>query len=81
MRNAGFANLSSEDLVKFRIFKVTPELLTQLKTEGFNNLSADEVVKFRIFKIDTEFIRQAKAENPNITVEELVRKKIGIRGR
>ena len=78
LKNAGFNNLSSEDVVKFRIFKVTPELLTDLKAEGFSNLTAEEVVKFRIFKIDREFIRNAKAADPNITVEELVRMKIGV---
>lgn len=79
LKNAGFTSLSSEEVVKFRIFKVTPELLSDLRSEGFTNLSAEEVVKFRIFKIDREFIRKAKAEDPNITVEELVRMKIGVR--
>jgi hypothetical protein len=75
----GFANLSSEEVVKFRIFKVTPELLTTLKNEGFANLSPEQVVKFQIFKIDADFIRSAKAENPNVTVEDLVQMKIGVR--
>lgn len=79
LKAAGFSNLSSEEVVKFRIFKVTPELLTDLKAEGFNGLSAEEVVKFRIFNIDREFIRRAKAEDPNITVEEMVKMKIGVR--
>jgi hypothetical protein len=79
LKTAGFTNLTSEEVVKFRIFKVTPELLTELKEEGFTNLSSEEVVKFRIFKIDREFIRRARAENPNITVEELVQMKIGVR--
>jgi EAL domain-containing protein (putative c-di-GMP-specific phosphodiesterase class I) len=58
---------------------VTPEFLTALKTEGFTNLSAEEVVKFNIFKIDPEFIRKARAEDPNVTVEEMVQMKIGVR--
>lgn len=81
LRVAGFTNLSSEEVVKFRIFKVTPEILTDLRNEGFSNLSAEEVVKFRIFKIDREFIRQARIEDPNVTVEELVRMKIGVHRR
>lgn len=74
----GFDNKEFESLVKFRIFKVTPEFLSQLRAEGFNNLEPEQVVKFRIFKIDTDFIRKAKAENPNVTVEDLVRMKIGV---
>jgi hypothetical protein len=77
----GFDNRDFEDLVKFRIFKVTPEFLTSLKNEGFGNLSSEEVVKFRIFNIDTDFIKKAKAENPNVTVEEMVQMKIGVRRR
>ena len=79
LKAAGFDNLSSEEVVKFRIFKVTPELLTDLKAEGFGKLTAEEVVKFRIFNIDRDFIRRAKAEDPNITVEEMVKMKIGVR--
>jgi hypothetical protein len=79
LKNQGFTDLSAEDVVKFRIFKVTPELLTTLKNEGFANLSAEEVVKFQIFKIDTDFIREAKAKDPNVTVEDLVQMKIGVR--
>lgn len=77
----GFDNRDFEDLVKFRIFKVTPEFLSSLKNEGFTNLSSEEVVKFRIFNIDTDFIKKAKAENPNVTVEEMVQMKIGVRRR
>ncbi len=78
LKAAGFDNLSAEDVVKFRIFKVTPELLTNLKADGFTNLSSEEVVKFRIFNIDREFIQKAKSANPNVTVEDLVRMKIGV---
>jgi len=81
VHDMGFEKEDFEGLVKFRIFKVTPEFLTVLKSEGFNNLSAEEVVKFRIFNIDTDFIHKAKAENPNVTVEEMVQMKIGVRRR
>ena len=77
----GFDNKDFEGLVKFRIFKVTPEFLADLKNEGFTNLSPEEVVKFRIFNIDTDFIRRAKAEDPNVTVEQMVQMKIGVRRR
>ena len=75
----GFADSDFEQLVKFRIFKVTPEFLQSLRNEGFANLNPEEVVKFRIFNIDTDFIRKAKAEDPNVSVEDLVQMKIGVR--
>jgi hypothetical protein len=81
VREMGFANEDFEGLVIFRIFKVTPELLNDLRAEGFGNLSAEQVVKFRIFNLDRDFIRAARAEDPNITVEGLVQRKIGVRTR
>ena len=79
MHDAGFDKESFEGLVKFRIFKVTPDFLNELKADGFSNLSSEEVVKFRIFNIDSDFIRKTKAEDPNVTVEDLVQMKIGVR--
>jgi hypothetical protein len=81
VKDMGFAEQGFEGLVKFRIFKVTPEFLNELKTFGFDKLSSEDIVKCRIFKIDGEFIRQAKAEEPNISVEEMVQMKIGVRRR
>jgi len=74
----GFDKENFEGLVKFRIFKVTPELLNMLKSEGFADLSSEQVVKFQIFHIDQDFIRGAKAKDPNVSVEDLVRMKIGV---
>jgi len=74
----GFEKEDFEGLVKFRIFKVTPELLNMLKSEGYGDLSSEEVVKFQIFHIDQDFIRKAKSQDPNVSVEALVRMKIGV---
>lgn len=81
VRDMGFVKEDFEGLVKFRIFKITPEFLNELRAEGFKDLSSEDVVKFRIFKIDSDFIRKAKADEPNITVEELVQMRIGVRRR
>jgi hypothetical protein len=81
VNDMGFPNLDFESLVKFRIFKVEPEFLNALKSEGLTDLGAEDVVKFRIFKIDPQFIREARASEPNISVEELVQMKIGVRRR
>lgn len=78
VHDMGFDNKEFESLVKFRIFKVTPQFLSELRAEGFNDLEPEQVVKFRIFNIDADYIRKAKAENPNVTVEDLVRMKIGV---
>jgi hypothetical protein len=78
-REMGFGTDNFENLVKFSIFKVTPEFLNELKAEGLTNLDPEDVVKLRIFKIDAAYVREARASEPNITVEQLVQKRIGVR--
>lgn len=78
-REMGFGTENFENLVKFSIFKVTPEFLNELKAEGLTDLSSEDVVKLRIFKIDAAYVREARASEPNITVEQLVQKRIGVR--
>lgn len=78
-REMGFGTDNFENLVKFSIFKVTPEFLAELKNEGLTDLNSEDVVKLRIFKIDAAYVREARASEPNITVEQLVQKRIGVR--
>jgi len=78
-RDMGFGTESFENLVKFSIFKVTPEFLGELRAEGLTDLTSEDVVKLRIFKIDAAYVREARATEPNITVEQLVQKRIGVR--
>ena len=46
---------------------------------AFTDVTSEEIVKFRIFNIDPEFIKRARAEDPNVTVEQMVEMKIGVR--
>jgi len=78
-REMGFGTDSFENLVKFSIFKVTPEFLSELRAEGLTDLNPEDVVKLRIFKIDAAYVREARATEPNITIEQLVQKRIGVR--
>lgn len=79
IKDMGFGTDNFENLVKYSIFKVTPEFLADLKAEGLTNLTVEDLVKMRIFKIDAAFVRQARADDPNITVEQMVEMKIGVR--
>jgi hypothetical protein len=74
----GFDKEPFESLVKMRIFKVTPEFITEIRNEGLANPSVEDIVKLRIFKIDSEFIREAKAEGLPLEVERLVKRRIGV---
>jgi hypothetical protein len=75
----GLANRDFEDMVKFSIFNVTPEFLGELKAAGLDRLDAEELVKARIFNISPEFVKQQKAADPSVTMEDLVRMKIGVK--
>jgi hypothetical protein len=77
----GFAGQPMESLVKLRIFKVTPEFIAEARGEGLGDLSIEDLVKMKIFKIDSAFIRRAKADGVPLEIEELVRKRIGVRDR
>ncbi|MCA1619321.1 MAG: hypothetical protein LC795_08425 [Acidobacteria bacterium] len=77
----GFAGQPMESLVKMRIFKVTPEFIAEARGEGLTDLSIEDLVKMKIFKIDSAFIRRAKADGVPLEVEELVRRRIGVRDR
>ncbi len=79
VKDMGFGADNFENLVKFSIFKVTPEFLSELRNEGLTDLTPEDVVKLRIFKIDAAYVREARASEPNITVEQLVQKRIGVR--
>ena len=74
----GFDKEPFESLVKMRIFKITPEFITEVRNEGLTNISVEDVVKLRIFKIDSEFIRKAKSEGVPLEVERLVQRAIGV---
>jgi hypothetical protein len=77
----GFEKESFESIIKLRIFKVTPEFINEVRNEGLRDLDIEGLVKMRIFKIDADFIRQARADGVPLEVEELVRRRIGVRAK
>lgn len=81
IKDMGFGVTDFENLVKYRIFKVTPEYLGELRAEGLTDLEPEQVVQLRIFKVDAAYVRDARAQDPNISVEKIVQKKIGVWGK
>lgn len=78
MNQAGMGDAGFEGLVKFKIFKVTPEFLTELRAAGLNDLSPEDIVKCKMFRIDADFIREARATDPNITIQQLINRRLGV---
>jgi hypothetical protein len=64
---------SLEKYLSMRIFKVTPELVAELRELGFDHLSADELVSTRVHKVTPEFIRKMRSEGfTSLTLDELM---------
>ncbi len=76
VRQMGFSDLSLDRLVELKIFKVTPEFVNEMRAAGFAAITPQQLVNLRIFKIDADFARKAKSAEPNITVEDLVERRI-----
>jgi hypothetical protein len=76
IQQLGFTNLSLDQVVEFKIFKVTAQFANELRAAGFTSITPQQLVNLRIFKIDGDFVRQAKSQDPNVTIEDLVEKRI-----
>ena len=50
MKTAGLENLSIEDLVKLRIFKIDSEFIAHARAGGRSDLDVEDLVKMRIFQ-------------------------------
>jgi hypothetical protein len=76
IQQLGFANLTLQQVIEFKIFKVTAQFANELRAAGFTSITPQQLVNLRIFKIDADYARQAKSQNPNVTIEDLVEKRI-----
>ncbi|HJQ40952.1 MAG TPA: hypothetical protein VKB93_27760 [Thermoanaerobaculia bacterium] len=75
MQAAGYRE-TLEKYMTMRIFKVTPELVNELRQLGFDHLSADEIVNTRIHKVTPDYIRQMRAAGWNLSLEDLMSSRI-----
>jgi hypothetical protein len=65
-----------EKFVSMRIFKVTPELVAELRQLGFDHLSADDLVSTRVHKVTPDYIRQMRAAGWNLSLDDLMSSRI-----
>ena len=56
MQAAGYTGLSTEDLVRFRIHKVTPEFIKAMADLGYKAMDREQLVRFRIHRVTPEFV-------------------------
>jgi hypothetical protein len=76
MRGAGYDE-PLDHYISMRIFKVTPELVTELRSLGYDRLSFDDLIASRIHKVTPDYIRAMRtAGYPNLTMDDLVATRI-----
>jgi len=68
---------SGDKYLAFRIFKVTPELVRELRSLGYDKIDADDLVAMRIHGDSPQFIRELKdAGYEHVPVEKLIEMRI-----
>ena len=61
-RGSVAVRLSADQLVRFRIHKVTPEYIRSMREIGFQSATEDQLVRMRIHKVDAQFVRHARED-------------------
>jgi hypothetical protein len=62
--------------VSMRIFRVTPELIADLRSLGYDRISYDDLINSRVHKVTPEYIRAMKAAGYKLSMEQLVTTRI-----
>ena len=60
MAGLGYKAVDREQLVRFRIHRVTPEFVTALAERGYRNVDAEDLVKMRIHNVSVSEIDEYK---------------------
>lgn len=76
MRAAGYDE-TLDHYVSMRIFRVTPELITELRSLGYDRLSYDALIASRVHGVTPEYIRGTRSAGyPNLSMDQLVATRI-----
>ncbi|HEX9163510.1 MAG TPA: hypothetical protein VF980_17520 [Thermoanaerobaculia bacterium] len=68
---------SADGYLQMRIFKVTPELVRELRGLGFDHISADDLVATRIHKVTPDYIRSMRAAGfADLSLEQFVESRL-----
>lgn len=67
---------SLEKYIAFRIFRVDPAYVREMKAVGFGDLSADKLIETRIHGATPEYIREARAAGQDLSLDEYIQARI-----
>ena len=62
IRPSEIEGLGADELVRFRIHKVTPAYIREMRDVGFAAVTDDQLVRMRIHKVDARFVKDARAD-------------------
>ena len=65
-----------EHYVSMRIFRVTPELVSDLRSLGYDHIAFDDLIASRIHKVTPDYIRAMKSAGYTLSMEQLVASRI-----
>lgn len=76
MRAQGYDE-TLEHYVTMRIFRVTPELITELRSLGYDRIAFDDLIASRVHKVTPDYIRGMRAAGyGNLSMDQLVASRI-----
>jgi hypothetical protein len=76
MQQAGY-RVSLDQYMSMRIFRVTPQLVDELRSLGYRNVDFDDLIASRVHRVTPDYIRQMRAAGyANLSLDELVASRI-----
>lgn len=77
LADAGYKDLTVDQLIAFKIHGVTPAYILDLGAAGLRNLTPDQLIALRIHGVTPEFVQALKAAGlTNLTADEVVAARI-----
>jgi hypothetical protein len=76
MQQAGY-RVSLDQYMSMRIFRVTPQLIDELRSLGYRDVDFDDLIASRVHRVTPDYIRQMRSAGySTLTMEQLVATRI-----
>ncbi len=72
MAEAGYPNLSVDDLIRMKSLGVTPDFVRQMAAAGFTRPTVDQLVQMRALGLSPEYVHEIRKIFPNAPLSDLL---------
>ena len=72
MANAGYPNLSVDQLIQMKSLGVTPDFVREMAAAGFTHPSVDELVKMRALGLTPDYVHDMRKLFPSASLDDLL---------